>query len=59
MSNWDFVAIAYTIAWGGIAAYALLLARRVAQARALSRRLQEAADREQDPDLACDAPPVP
>jgi len=59
VSNWAFVAIAYAIAWGGIATYALVLARRVAQARTVSRRLEEAARQEQDPDLACDAPPAP
>jgi hypothetical protein len=39
MSDWSYVAIAYTIVWGGLAAYALALARRVYQANALDRQL--------------------
>ena len=61
MSNWTFVAIAYTLVWGSVAAYALLLARRVAQARDVTRVLGEtepanAADMD---GTVCDTPPAP
>lgn len=39
MSNWAYVAIAYTVVWGALAVYALVLARRVTQARRVSRGL--------------------
>ena len=42
MSNWGYVAIAYTVVWGSLALYALLLARRVSQARKLAQQLREA-----------------
>jgi hypothetical protein len=42
VSNWTYVAIAYTVVWGSLAVYALLLARRVSQAREVARRLGEA-----------------
>ena len=63
MSNWAYVAIAYTIAWGALAIYALVLARRVVQAREVARELSEAVDagervEEQDSAL-CDVPPAP
>ncbi len=44
MSNWAFVAIAYTIVWGALAVYALVLARRVTQARRVSRGMEDALD---------------
>lgn len=40
MSNWSYVAIAYTVVWGGLALYALTLARRVHQAGRLDRQLR-------------------
>ncbi len=42
MSNWAYVAIAYTVVWGALAVYALVLARRVTQARGVSRGLGDA-----------------
>ncbi|MDQ2741912.1 MAG: hypothetical protein M3Z66_06395 [Chloroflexota bacterium] len=39
MSNWAYVAIAYTVVWGALAVYALVLARRVTQARRVSHGL--------------------
>lgn len=61
MSSWAYVAIAYTVAWGALAIYALLLARRVVQAREVARQLSEMSDaggrvEEQDSAL-CDVPP--
>ena len=41
MSDWTYITIAYVLAWGGLAIYALALARRVLQARRLERRLRE------------------
>ena len=41
MSNWAYVAIAYTVVWGGLAVYGVALARRVAQARRVARELNE------------------
>lgn len=40
VSNWAYVAIAYTVVWGALAVYALVLARRVTQARRVSRGLE-------------------
>lgn len=40
VSNWGYVAIAYTVVWGGLALYGLLMARRVAQAQRVSERLR-------------------
>lgn len=72
MSDWAYVAIAYTVIWGALAFYALVLARRVSQAAEVSRRLRQApkADLESDTRRAadetgegdtvvCDAPPAP
>jgi hypothetical protein len=62
MSNWGYVAIAYTLVWGSLAVYAVLLARRVAQARALTRTLRDSLEgntRVVDEDgAACDTPPA-
>jgi len=72
VSSWAYVAIAYTVAWGGLAVYAVLLARRVAQARRVARELNDVVERspshsalpqghavdEQD-SAVCDAPPAP
>jgi len=41
VSDWAYVAIAYTLVWGSLALYALFLARRVSQAREVSRRLRD------------------
>jgi hypothetical protein len=41
VSNWAYVAIAYTVVWGSLAIYALILARRVAQARKVTQRLRD------------------
>lgn len=41
MSNWAYVAIAYTVVWGSLAVYAVVLARRVAQARRAVQRLRD------------------
>lgn len=63
MSNWAFVAIAYTLVWGSIAVYALLLARRVAQTRAVTRALEKSLHDERRAGESeagvCDTPPAP
>jgi hypothetical protein len=63
LSNWAFVAIAYTLVWGSVALYALLLARRVAQARGVTRILQESVQNDgqavEKDGAACDTPPAP
>lgn len=63
MSNWDYVAIAYTVGWGSIAAYALVLARRVTQARRVAQSLKDATQTETEPIMqdtaVCDGPPAP
>ena len=63
MSDWGYVAIAYTVVWGALALYALLLARRVSQARRVERDLQDALRSEQQGDdqesAVWDAPPAP
>lgn len=63
MSDWGYVAVAFTIVWGSLAIYAILLARRVTQARELARSIRENLDRQSrtlDQDsAACDVPPAP
>jgi hypothetical protein len=69
VSDWTYVALAFTVVWGALAIYALILARRVTQARIVADgRPQGAAPTEahqtepppQDRDSAvCDAPPAP
>jgi hypothetical protein len=63
VSDWAYIAIAYTVVWGSLAVYALLLARRVTQARNVDRVLRDAAQAEADgnrqDDALCDAPPAP
>ena len=63
MSDWVYVAIAYTVVWGALALYALVLARRVAQTREVTRRLRESLpsdDRsDEQENSVCDAPPAP
>jgi hypothetical protein len=62
VSDWTYVAAAFTIVWGSIAIYAIVLARRVSQARAVARALREGLDRQNrtlDQDAAaCETPPV-
>jgi hypothetical protein len=62
VSNWAYVAIAYTAVWGALAIYGLLLARRVTGARDVENTLQHALDsrsEEVDNAVVCDTPPVP
>jgi hypothetical protein len=63
VSEWAFVAAAWTIVCGSLAVYAVVLARRVAQAREVARRLREAleeGERSVEGDgVACDVPPAP
>ncbi|HEY8686150.1 MAG TPA: hypothetical protein VIO57_11135 [Chloroflexota bacterium] len=63
MSNWGFVAIAYTLVWGSVAIYALVLARRVAQARQVTQILQQSLQNEmqavEEDGTVCDTPPAP
>jgi hypothetical protein len=61
VSDWGYVTIAFTLVWGSLAAYAVVLARRVGQAREVARKLREAVESErrlaeQDGSI-CDAPP--
>jgi hypothetical protein len=57
------VTIAYLAVWGGLAVYALILARRVTQAKEVADALREALEHgPETPDsetAACDTPPVP
>lgn len=63
MSDWTYVGVAFTIVWGSLAVYAIVLARRVSQARTVARSLRESLDsrnRQLEQDHAvCDAPPAP
>jgi hypothetical protein len=64
VSSWTYVALAYTIVWGALAAYAVVLARRVTQARQVAKHLQETLDRADDEgareeDGLCDGQPAP
>ena len=60
MSDWAYVALAFTIVWGALAVYALLLARRVSQARSLAEKLRQGELLPDEGDnVACDAPPAP
>jgi hypothetical protein len=63
LSNWGFVAIAYTLVWGSVAIYALVLARRVAQARQVTQILQQSLQNEmqavEEDGTVCDTPPAP
>lgn len=63
VSDWAYVAIAYTIVWGSLAVYALLLARRVAQTRDVAQRLSDelkSGSQSVERDGAvCDTPPAP
>lgn len=48
MSNWWYVAIAYTVVWGALALYGLALARRVTQAQRVADRLRGIRDERED-----------
>lgn len=59
MSNWGYVAIAYTVVWGSLAIYALLLARRVSQARKVAQQLRrQEADNPHESSVVSPASPV-
>ena len=62
MSDWAYVAIAYTVVWGSLAVYAIVMARRVTQAERVERSLRDAVETEQSPEqdtVLCDTPPAP
>jgi hypothetical protein len=64
VSDWAYVAIAYTVVWGSLAVYAVMLARRVAQGREVARTLRESTDATDDQAIeqdnaACDGQSVP
>ena len=63
VSNWGYIALAYTVVWGSLAVYAIVLARRVAQASrvaaALRQSLSEGGSPVERDGTSCDAPPVP
>jgi hypothetical protein len=40
--DWSYVVIAYTVVWGALIGYAMVLARRVSQAQEVARKLREA-----------------
>lgn len=52
MSDWSYVAVAYTIVWGGLAVYAVVLARRVFQAGVSERQLRALSAGVSRPDTA-------
>jgi CcmD family protein len=56
VSEWAYVTAAYTIVWGALAVYAVVLARRVAQARDVARALTSTDDPD---DVECDDPSTP
>ena len=43
MSDWSYITLGYIVGWGGVAAYAVFLARRLFQARRLEQHLKEMA----------------
>ena len=57
MSDWVYLVIAFTVVWGGLAIYALVLARRVTQAADVERTLQDGLVEPRQDDVGCDAPP--
>lgn len=63
VSDWVYVAIAFTAVWGSLAVYTFLLARRVSQAREVARALREAletsAESPEQDDIVCDGQPAP
>lgn len=46
MSEWGYVAVAFTVVWAALAVYALVLARRVTQAERVDESLRQAAQPE-------------
>lgn len=60
MSEWAYVALAFTVVWASLAMYGALLARRVVQAREVAERLQGALTGDevvqQQDSTVCDAP---
>jgi hypothetical protein len=60
VSDWAYVTVAYTVVWGSLAVYAVVLARRISRADELATRLRDAIKGEapsgQDSSL-CEAPP--
>lgn len=59
MSDWAYVAIAYTVVWASLAGYAILLARRVSLSRNVTRTLHDSVGTDPQTDTAvCDTPPA-
>jgi hypothetical protein len=46
VSEWGYVAVSFTVVWGALAVYALVLARRVTQAERVDESLRQAAQPE-------------
>ena len=44
MSSWAYIALAYTLVWGALAVYALVLAWRVRQAQSVADSLHDSQD---------------
>jgi hypothetical protein len=42
VSDWGYVTIAFTVVWGSLAVYAIVMARRVTQAQQVTARLRGA-----------------
>jgi CcmD family protein len=61
VSDWFYVTLAFAVVWGGLAMYALMLARRVTQAGRIEQSLRSALREDQEGSDApvCDAPPAP
>lgn len=57
MSEWGYVAAAFTLVWASLAVYAIALARRVNQAERVDESLREAVEAEDA--TACDVQPAP
>lgn len=60
MSSWGYVALAYVVVWGSLAAYGLLLARRITQSEKANSGLHDAVEEtptEEQDSAVCDAPP--
>jgi hypothetical protein len=57
VSEWSYVAAAFTLVWASLVIYALVLARRVTQAQRVEESLRDAAGGEDT--TVCDVQPVP
>ncbi len=57
MSEWGYVAASFTLVWAALVIYALILARRVSQARQVDQQLRETVEGEDT--AACDVQPAP